>query len=707
MDKDAFLMGQLNEPWMGGNAKSITFCVTEDCNLACKYCYMTGKNKTKKMTLETAKKAVDYILSNKEDFNDNAVVWEFIGGEPFLEIELIDQITDYIKKQLYLLDHPWFTNYRLNFSSNGMLYSTPAVQEYIRKNKEHVSIGLSVDGNKIKHDLQRIKPNGEGSYEDVLKNVPLWLKQFPNASTKATFSHDDLPYLKDSIISLWNNGIKVVAANVVFEDVWEDGDDIILENQLKELGDYVIENKLWDECSVRFFDPYTGHPLSEENLQKNWCGSGRMLAIDCEGTFFPCVRFYDFSLNNREGYKIGDIEKGINSDKLRPFKVLSLESQSKKECIECEVATGCSWCSGFNFDAAETDTLFERATYICKMHKATVRANIYFWDNLYDLEMIVSPRDKYKIKSVSENSKALKKNLIFITSDNIKSHCIYDTENDKKNVMSEEIQEKGLEFAKNNNFVPVYLSEDNNLSSSIDSNNKVISIFNGSKNFTGGNYENSILTIERDTIKYMLSNIKIMFQFGNRINLILKDISMWDEKDINEYKNQLDMVGEYVIGLYRSKNQVELNVLTDLWNLKSMCNCGAGETDLSLAPNGKIYMCPAFYFDNEENYIGSLEEGINIKNENLLSLEKAPICLSCDVYNCMRCKFLNWKLTSQINIPSKIQCTISHIERNKSREIQTLLIKEKLIKVVNRISEIEYLDPLDQIVEYREENINA
>lgn len=55
--------------------------MTEDCNLACKYCYMTGKNSFKKMTFETAKKVVDYLLADRETFNDGLVVWEFIFGK--------------------------------------------------------------------------------------------------------------------------------------------------------------------------------------------------------------------------------------------------------------------------------------------------------------------------------------------------------------------------------------------------------------------------------------------------------------------------------------------------------------------------------------------------------------------------------------------------------------------------------------------------
>ena len=78
--------------WQNGMAKSITFIVTKDCQLACKYCYLVGKNTKERMTWDVAKKAVDFILDHENDFTENSVIWEFIGGEPFLEIELIDKI---------------------------------------------------------------------------------------------------------------------------------------------------------------------------------------------------------------------------------------------------------------------------------------------------------------------------------------------------------------------------------------------------------------------------------------------------------------------------------------------------------------------------------------------------------------------------------------------------------------------------------------
>jgi radical SAM peptide maturase (CXXX-repeat target family) len=368
----------------GSSVKTITFIVTEECNLACKYCYLPGKNNKKKLNFDIAKKAIDYILTERDFFYEKSVIWEFTGGEPFLEIDLIDKICDYIKKQTYILNHPWFDDYRFSFSTNGLLYGSQKVQNFIGKNYTHLSIGISVDGNKEKHDDQRIKVDGSGSYDDIMKILPLWQKQFPDASTKATLSHNCLPKIKDSVINLWNLGIKNVFMNVVFENVWNEGDDVIIEDQMKALADHIIENKIWDKYICSLFNTTIGKP-NNINENKNWCGSGKMMAIDCDGNFYPCNRFVDFSLNKHKPRIIGSYLQGISFNKLRPFLVLNMTDQSCDECIGCNIATGCSWCTGFNYDDSESGTIYYRSTYICKMHKARVRAARYYEDKLKEV----------------------------------------------------------------------------------------------------------------------------------------------------------------------------------------------------------------------------------------------------------------------------------------------------------------------------------
>lgn len=366
------------------SVKNIIFIVTKDCQLACKYCYLVGKNSNGKMTWEIGKQTIDYILN--EFSQSKVIILDFIGGEPFLEIELIDRICDYFKVEAYKRDLACFNNYRFNVSTNGINYNSPKVQEFICKNKKHVSIGITIDGTKRKHDLNRIwkGTNKErGSYDDVVKNIPLWLEQIPNAETKVTISSADIPYIKESVLHLYSLGIHEVNINCVFEDVWKEGDDILFEEQLIELADAIIDGGYYKDYVCSFFTEHIGKPMNMQLENQNWCGAGKMLAVDAVGNFYPCMRFAKYSLRSKDALIIGNVHDGIDKNKLRPFLTLDRCTQSKQECIDCEVASGCAWCQGENYDAADTPTIYQRSTAICKMHKARVRANNYYWNKLY------------------------------------------------------------------------------------------------------------------------------------------------------------------------------------------------------------------------------------------------------------------------------------------------------------------------------------
>ncbi len=138
--------------------------------------------------------------------------------------------------------------------------------------------------------------------------------------------------------------------------------------------------------------------------------------------------------------------------------------------------------------------------------------------------------------------------------------------------------------------------------------------------------------------------------------------------------------------------------------LSKMNNCNAGFENITLAPDGKFYVCPAFYLaSDEEDYglgkskfsIGNLNEGLDIKNPQLYKLSHAPICRNCDAYQCKRCIWLNRKTTFEVNTPSHEQCVVSHLERNASRELLHNIRKHGEFLSNIDIKEIKYLDPFD------------
>ena len=203
-------------------------------------------------------------------------------------------------------------------------------------------------------------------------------------------------------------------------------------------------------------------------------------------------------------------------------------------------------------------------------------------------------------------------------------------------------------------------------------------------------------------------DIALLLPKVTRLNISITDIENFSDELIEKYKNALEMLNSVLLNIYKAGNQPEINILTDRLRLNEMHNCEAGVENITLAPNGKFYLCPAFYYDEQmgistrmnhktkdaSRSVGDLEVGINIPNKQLLELERAPLCRICDAYHCNRCIWLNQKLTWDNNTPSRQQCVMAHIERNASRDLSKKLTDAGFV-LENEIKEINYLDPFD------------
>ena len=361
------------------NEAYITFIVTQACQLRCKYCYLIGKNDKGRMSLDVAMKAIDVLFNESIVISKPYVTFDFIGGEPLLEINLISDITDYlIQKMKELRMYDWLNSYRINITTNGLLYKNINVQNYIAKHKEHLNVSISIDGNKIKNDKNRVYADGRGSYDDLIPNIRLWVAQWASVNTRMTISHDDLPYVNEALQHLVNCGIYNIDVNPVLEDVWFEGDDLILEEQLKMFADYIIDNSLWNKLIVTCFDGTIGYPL-KKSKKINPCGAD-MWTIDAQGNFYTCLRFAAFSLRDKPPRIIGNYKTGINLNLIRPYFVLSHEFLVNSEkCCDCDIASGCKYCPAENYDASADGTIFDRSTNICKMHRAKVNAKNYYF----------------------------------------------------------------------------------------------------------------------------------------------------------------------------------------------------------------------------------------------------------------------------------------------------------------------------------------
>jgi len=205
-----------------------------------------------------------------------------------------------------------------------------------------------------------------------------------------------------------------------------------------------------------------------------------------------------------------------------------------------------------------------------------------------------------------------------------------------------------------------------------------------------------ILRVRVSELKELKALVKKLSSYCRRINLVIRDMENLTKDGVSVYREQIEEISKNILSEKGDIAFPEMNFLTDRIMLERMNNCGAGISHITAAPDGKLYVCPAFYFEGSDNAVGGIGIEPEIRNRRLLEIKYSPVCRICDAYQCRRCVYLNGKLTSEINIPSWQQCRTAHAERETSRLFLDKLKEIKYPGAVYRdISEINYDDPFE------------
>ena len=379
---------------------NFTFQTTERCSLNCTYCYQFNKSPMR-MEFNTAKKFIDDLLNDKygyiNRYNSPAIIIEFIGGEPLLEINLTRKIYEYFLDKCYELNHPWFTLHRLSICSNGLQYFDDEVQDFFKEYSQNISFNISIDGNKKLHDSCRIQPNGEGSYDIDMMALNHFNKNYtPERNSKMTLAPSNISYLYDSVVDFIKNGMTCININCVFEEGWNTETAKIEYYQLKKLADYIVDNNL-ENLYIAIFNERQ-EDIQDKSFDGNSCGGvGSMLALRPNGQFYPCIRYMPTSVgDNVNDLCIGNVDDGIigrenGSEVLNMMDRITRRSQSNDICYECPIGNDCGNCSALGHTVFGTPN--KRTTFACIQFIAEALANVYYWNRLllkhpeYDLNV--------------------------------------------------------------------------------------------------------------------------------------------------------------------------------------------------------------------------------------------------------------------------------------------------------------------------------
>ncbi|MDT8717472.1 thioether cross-link-forming SCIFF peptide maturase [Clostridium sp. 19966] len=327
--------------------KALCLNIAHDCNLKCKYCFADeGEYKGHRMlmTPEIGKKAIDFVIKNSGPRKNIEV--DLFGGEPLLCFETIKQIVEYAKEQEVINKK----NIRFTMTTNATLLNEE-IMEYLDKNMGNIV--LSIDGRKEVNDKVRVRYDGSGSHDAILKNIKSMVERRDPSKqyyARGTFTRNNTDFYND-VIYLANEGFKEISIEPV---VLQPNDPLSLrEEDLPQIFDSY--DKLLEEMTDRigtdkdfkfyhFNIDLNGGPCVYKRI--SGCGAGHeYVAITPEGDIYPCHQFV-----GNEEFKIGTIFDGISKeDMIEDFKKAHI--YNKPKCKNCWARFYCSGgCQANNFN---------------------------------------------------------------------------------------------------------------------------------------------------------------------------------------------------------------------------------------------------------------------------------------------------------------------------------------------------------------------
>lgn len=168
--------------------KVFMLITNENCNLNCTYCYEHHKSNSF-MSFDIAKNIIDNELKNALSTETYEI--EFFGGEPFLNFPLIKEIVDYVQTKYHNL------KVYFNASTNGTLVHGE-IKEWLMEHKDVFSPGLSLDGTKEMHDINRPFKKGNNSSFDAI-DIDFFKNFHKNPHAKMTISPATLSQMAQGI----------------------------------------------------------------------------------------------------------------------------------------------------------------------------------------------------------------------------------------------------------------------------------------------------------------------------------------------------------------------------------------------------------------------------------------------------------------------------------------------------------------------------
>ena len=325
--------------------KSMCINISHDCNLRCEYCFAAkgdfGQGRCL-MPLETAKKAIDFIIANSGTRRNLEV--DFFGGEPLMNFDVVKKTVEYARS----IEKKFNKNFRFTITTNGLLLDDEKI-DYI--NREMNNAVLSLDGRKEVNDRLRVTPNGKGCYDTI---VPKYQKLVAGRGEKdyyirGTFTKYNLDFTNDVLhyrdLGFDQLSIEPVVSDPKLDYSIKDEDLPRVFEEYERLAQTMINSRRKGDYYnfFHFMIDLNQGPCAIKRLRGCGCGN-EYVAVTPQGDIYPCHQFVGM-----EQFKMGNLnDSTFNNDMKLDFAKANV--YSKENCRDCWAKFYCSGgCNANNF----------------------------------------------------------------------------------------------------------------------------------------------------------------------------------------------------------------------------------------------------------------------------------------------------------------------------------------------------------------------
>ena len=375
------------------------FALTNKCNLGCVYCQAKSSYLKKGvMKKEDALKFVDIALSSPEKELD----FEFQGGEPTLNFEILKTIVEYTKtvKKDKIINYNLVTNlYNISDKMIDFLF------------KNNIKISTSLDGNLELHNSNRVSKenNSFQNLKNSIKRIKEYYKKNDQSfnigaiQTTTKKSLNNPQKIIDTFIELGMDGIflrplsplgnsidswnKIGYTANEFLSFYKNALDYII--NLNKQGIFFRENN-----TVLFLKRiFQNNHLNYMELRSP-CGAViGQLAYNYDGNIYSCDEGRMLKEIGDEIFKVGDIyskyEDVLNNPTTKSLLVSSC-LETVPQCSSCVFNQYCGTCPVYNYIAQNNIFGKQPENYKCKINKGILEHIFYILRNNEESKKIIT-----------------------------------------------------------------------------------------------------------------------------------------------------------------------------------------------------------------------------------------------------------------------------------------------------------------------------